>query len=95
MNIIWDKTNFFNHKSRQRNSDEMSKKKKPQPLDLTTAVSDSIILILLLPGVLVADRTVLELLAAEQDLLVVLLTVCPVLLIVRAVASGTLQALHG
>ena len=44
----------------------------------------------LLPGVLVADTAVLECLTAQEDLLKVLLTVCPVLLVVYAVAACAL-----
>ena len=69
-------------------------KKNRSPL-LKDCGSDYITMLFLLPRILVTYGTVLELLTAEQDLLVVLLTVCPVLLVVRAVASGTLQALHG
>ncbi len=49
----------------------------------------------LLPRILVANWAVLELLAAEGDLLEVLLAVCPVLLVVYTVATCTFQLLHG
>ena len=49
----------------------------------------------LLPRILVSDGAVLELLAAEEDVLIVLFAVCPVLLVVYAVATCTLQGLHG
>ena len=48
-----------------------------------------------MPGVHVANGTVLEFLTAEQDLLVVLLAVGPVLLVMYAVAACALQRLHG
>ena len=49
----------------------------------------------LLPRILVGYGAVLELLAAEGYLLVVLLAVCPILLEVYAVAACTLDGLHG
>ena len=49
----------------------------------------------LLPRILVANWAVLELLAAEGDLLEVLLAVCPILLVVYTVATCTFQLLHG
>ena len=48
----------------------------------------------LLPGILEAYRAVLELLAYDLDVLVVLFAVCPVLLVLHAVATGALQFLH-
>ena len=49
----------------------------------------------LLPRILVGYGAVLELLAAEGDLLEVFLAVCPILLVVYTVATCTLQLLHG
>ena len=49
----------------------------------------------LFPRILVGYGAVLELLAAEGDLLEVLLAVCPILLVVYTVATCTLQLLHG
>ena len=49
----------------------------------------------LLPRILVGYGAFLELLAAEGDLLEVLLAVCPILLVVYTVATCTFQLLHG
>ena len=49
----------------------------------------------LLPRILVGHWAVLELLAAQEDILIVLLAVLPELLVVYAVATCTLQGLHG
>ena len=49
----------------------------------------------LFPRILVGYGAVLELLAAEGDLLEVFLAVCPILLVVYTVATCTLQLLHG
>ena len=73
--------------------ERMFEKRNRSPL-LKDCGSDYITIQFLLPRILVTYWTVLELLTAEQDLLEVLLTVCPILLIVCAVASGTLQGLH-
>ena len=48
----------------------------------------------LLPGILKAYRAVLELLTYDLDVLVVLLAVCPVLLVLHAVATCALELLH-
>jgi hypothetical protein len=50
---------------------------------------------ILLPRIFVADRTVLEFLTYDFDLLVVLLTVFPLLDVVDTVAVGALDLLHG
>ena len=47
------------------------------------------------PRILVGHWAVLELLAAQEDILIVLLAVLPELLVVYAVATCTLQGLHG
>ena len=49
----------------------------------------------LLPRIVIADGTVLEFLAHDLDLLVMLLTIFPLLNVVDAVAVGALQLLHG
>jgi hypothetical protein len=49
----------------------------------------------LLPGIIITDGTVLELLAHNLDLLVMLLTVLPLLDIVDTVAVGAFELLHG
>ena len=48
----------------------------------------------LLPRILEGYGTILELLAYDLDVLLVLLTVCPVLLVLHAVATCALQLLH-
>ncbi len=49
----------------------------------------------LLPRIIVAYGAVLELLAYDLDLLVMLLTIFPLLNIVDAIGVGALQLLHG
>ena len=86
---------LFKQRLSATNSGRNIQNKNPQSLDLKTAGSCFEIMILLVPRILVTYGAVLEFLTAEYDLLVVLLTVSPVLLVVYAVATGTLQGLHG
>ena len=58
------------------------------------AILHQILKYALSPRILEAYRAVLELLAYELDVLVVLFTVCPILLVFHAVAACALQLFH-
>ena len=58
------------------------------------AILHQILKYALSPRILKAYRAVLELLAYELDVLVVLFTVCPILLVLHAVAACALQLFH-
>ena len=61
----------------------------------TGRINSALLSVSLLPRIVVSDGSVLELLAHDLDLLVVVLTVFPLLDVVDAVAVGALQLLHG